>query len=391
MSRRPGTLRSNVIDEKCRNCLITSVVVLSVLIVVILGLGLGLGLGLNNTVSEINNRVALLEITDAPTTASPTLSPTSMAPTLSPTSMAPTLIPTPMPLTCTSLCPIQNTSFIDPTIICNDVWVQLGIDIDGEAIGDQSGASVSLSADGNTVAIGAIYNNGNGTNTGHTRIYDYIVNSWVQRGLDIDGEDMSSNSGYSVSLSSDGNTVAIGAPFNNGNGTNSGHTRIYDWSGSAWVQRGLDIDGEAADQSGISVSLSASGNTVAIGAFQGGPFLGYTRIYDWSGSSWIQHGLDIDSEFNGDQSGFSVSLSADGNTVAMGAPGNDGNGTDSGHTRIYYRSGIAWVQRGLDIDGEATGDQSGYSVSLSADGNTAVSYTHLRAHETRAFIAYAVF
>ena len=76
-------------------------------------------------------------------------------------------------------------------------------------------------------------------------------------------------SGYSVSLSSDGTTVAIGAPYNDGNGSNSGHVRIYAWNSatSAWEQQGADIDGEAAvDYSGYSVSLSSDGTTVAIGA-----------------------------------------------------------------------------------------------------------------------------
>ena len=89
-------------------------------------------------------------------------------------------------------------------------------------------------------------------------------------GADIDGDAADDRSGYSVSLSSDGTTVAIGAPFNDGaNGSNSGQVRIYTWNGatSAWDQQGADIDGEAADdQSGYSVSLSSDGTTVAIGA-----------------------------------------------------------------------------------------------------------------------------
>ena len=75
-------------------------------------------------------------------------------------------------------------------------------------------------------------------------------------------------SGSSVSLSGDGTRVAIGAPYNsNGNGTNSGHVRVYELSGNNWTQLVSDIDGEAAsDLSGESVSLSADGTRVAIGA-----------------------------------------------------------------------------------------------------------------------------
>jgi len=251
-------------------------------------------------------------------------------------------------------------------------WSQLGSDIDGEATGDFNGTSVSLSADGTIVAIGAPGNDGTGSDAGHTRIYKYNGSAWSQLGSDIDGEAASDQSGYSVSLSADGTIVAIGAPYNDGTGSNAGHTRIYKYNGSAWSQLGSDIDGEAAsDQSGYSVSLSADGTIVAIGALFNdgtGSDAGHTRIYKYNGSAWSQLGSDIDGEAAGDKSGYSVSLSADGTIVAIGAIGNDGTGSDAGHSRIYKYNGSAWSQLGSDIDGEAASDQSGYSVSLSADG-----------------------
>ena len=124
---------------------------------------------------------------------------------------------------------------------------QLGADIDGEAAGDQSGWSVSLSSDGTTVAIGARLNDGNGNNAGHVRIYEYSSGSWTQLGADIDGEAAGDHSGYSVSLSSDGTRVAIGAAGNDGNGNDAGHVRIYEYSSGSWTQLGADIDGEAAE------------------------------------------------------------------------------------------------------------------------------------------------
>lgn len=97
---------------------------------------------------------------------------------------------------------------------------KLGQDIDGESSYNLSGYSVSLSVDGKIVAIGATYNDGNGTNSGHTRVYqlDEIANPpvWNQLGQDIDGEVSNDQSGYSVSLSANGKTIAIGAVFNDG-------------------------------------------------------------------------------------------------------------------------------------------------------------------------------
>ena len=253
-------------------------------------------------------------------------------------------------------------------------WTQRGDDIDGEAADDLSGWSVSLSEDGDTVAIGAVLNDGNGTDAGHVRIYDWDGSSWTKRGDDIDGEAANDFSGYSVSLNEDGDTVAIGARSNDGNGTDAGHVRIYDWDGSSWTKRGDDIDGEAAnDFSGWSVSLSEDGDTVAIGARLNdgnGTDAGHVRIYDWDGSSWIKRGDDIDGEAADDQSGYSVSLNEDGDTVAISARLNDGNGTDAGHVRIYDWDGSSWIKRGDDIDGEAASDESGYSVSLNEDGDT---------------------
>ena len=252
-------------------------------------------------------------------------------------------------------------------------WVQRGSDIDGEAANDFSGNSVSLSSDGTIVAIGAYGNDGNGGNAGHVRVFKWNGSAWVQRGIDLDSEAAGDVSGKSVSLSSDGTIVAIGADRNDGNvGNNAGHVRVFKWNGSAWAQRGSDIEGEAAyDKSGRSVSLSSDGTIVAIGADNNdgnGSDAGHVRVYEWNGSAWAQRGSDIDGEAAGDQSGNSVSLSSDGTIVAIGVNYNDGNGTYSGHVRVYEWNGTNWVQRGSDIDGEAANDYSGYSVSLSSDG-----------------------
>jgi hypothetical protein len=180
------------------------------------------------------------------------------------------------------------------------------------------------------------------------------------------------DSGNSVALSSDGSTVAIGAPFNDGNGSSSGHTRVYQWNNTAWILLGNDIDGEAAvDWSGYSVSLSSDGSTVAIGAPRSnanGRDSGQTRVYQWNTTSRNQLGGDIDGEAAGDESGGRVDLSSDGMIVAIGAIGNGGNGFSfSGHTRVYQWDNTAWIQLGNDIDGKQDGDILGLSVALSGD------------------------
>jgi hypothetical protein len=108
-------------------------------------------------------------------------------------------------------------------------WIRIGQDIIGEANGDEFGYSVSLSDEGKTLAVGVRGADVNGAASGHVKVYqmDDSVSRWTQLGDDIDGEAAYDNSGWSVSLSADGNTVAIGSPVNDDNGDDSGHVRVF--------------------------------------------------------------------------------------------------------------------------------------------------------------------
>ena len=274
-------------------------------------------------------------------------------------------------------------------------WDQLGISINGEADNDYSSGSVALSSDGKIVAIGATNNDGNGLSSGHVRIYqwDDTKKSWDQLGLDIDGEATNDYSGGSVALSSDGKIVAISAPHNDGNGEDSGNVRIFQWNETEtekkWKQLGLAIGGEnPSDYSGQSVALSSDGKIVAIGAIQNdgnGSDSGHVRIFQWNDDNkkWEQLGIDIDGEAAYDMSGFSVALSSNGMIVAIGAKYNAANNDYSniyygyGHVRIHQwnENDKKWEQLGLDIDGEEINDEFGNSIALSSDGKiVAIGY-----------------
>jgi hypothetical protein len=199
------------------------------------------------------------------------------------------------------------------------------------------------------------------------------VTTISQLGLDLDGEAANDQSGYSVAMSADGNRIAIGARYNDGSGNNAGHVRVYTFANGTWTQTGSDINGEAAgDNSGWSVAMSADGNRIAIGApFNDGSAAdsGHVRVYSWNGTAWTQTGSDINGEAGIDWSGSSVAMSTDGNRIAIGASMNDSSGGDAGHVRVYSWNGTAWTQTGSDIDGEAAADNSGSSVAMSTDGN----------------------
>jgi len=252
------------------------------------------------------------------------------------------------------------------SILPSNAQIQKGADIDGEADFYVLGSSVSM-PDANTIAVGAPGSyDGSCRCAGKVRIYSWSGTNWLQKGTDIDGKSEDDYFGRSISMP-DSNIIAIGAPFTD----KGGEVRIYNWSGTAWVQKGFQINGEEVyDGLGKSISMPDS-NTIAIGVPDNdanGKDAGHVRIYDWSGSAWIQRGANIVGEGAGDRSGFSVSM-PDANTVAIGAPRNDGNGDDAGHVRIYNWSGTAWIQKGFQINGGAPGDFFGESISM-PDSNT---------------------
>lgn len=250
------------------------------------------------------------------------------------------------------------------------LWCQKGLDIDGDSAGDKSGTTVSM-PDANTVAIGAPLNSGQGGVVGNVRIFSWSGSVWIQKGSEIEGEAVNDISGWALSMP-DSNTIAIGAPYNDGSGIQIiGQVRVYTWTGIYWEQKGADIDGEAfGDMSGWSVSMPDS-NTVAIGSYENsgnGSESGHVRIYKWNGSAWQQKGSDIDGEHGADYSGWSVSM-PDSNTVAIGATKNSDSCTYAGQVRIFSWTGNAWVQKGGNIRGKHTYDGAGQSVSM-PDCNT---------------------
>ncbi len=243
-------------------------------------------------------------------------------------------------------------------------WTQDGQSIDGGASGDVAGRSVALSSDGTTVAFGAPFNDSDKDNAGQVRVFSFDGTNWAQVGGDIYGTDAGDRAGWSVALSSDGERVAVGADRHD---SRKGQTRILDFDGTSWTQVGTDIDGQEDDDNfGVAVSLSADGRTVAVAASPNGG--AYTQVWSETGGSWSQVGANIEA-LPGEVSGQPVSLASDGRRLAIGYPRDD-NATDDGPGRVavYERSGDSWSQLGADIYGEANGDYAGGAVALSGNG-----------------------
>jgi hypothetical protein len=254
--------------------------------------------------------------------------------------------------------------------LSNGIWGQIGAPINGESSGDQTGESVSLSSNGSILAIGEPLNNDLGFTSGQVRVFSNINNNWSQIGQDLFGQNSSADAGRSVDLSADGMTLAFGAPNTIVSPFPSftGNVEVYQLQGNTWVQKGGDINGDGTViKFGESVSLSDDGNTIAIGQ-SGDPIrtnpqdTGRVKVYQFVGNQWVQLGNTIKGTIGRDEFGYKVSLSGSGNILAIGTFAQN-------QVKVFELIGGVWTQIGSTLAGESAGDAFGLSVSLSNDGS----------------------
>ena len=287
-------------------------------------------------------------------------------------------------------------------------------------VDDYFGMTVALSADGSTLAIAAPHEDSgaagvNGDQTSNTAtnagaVYIFTHNgSWQQQAyLKASNVDVDDNFGSGLALSADGNTLVIGAtaessrPGNPADNSLTGAGAVYVFvrTGTTWTQQAMvkASNADAGDRFGAAVALSADGNTLAAGAPAeasaatgvGGnqasntaTASGAVYVYRRSGQTWSQEGyIKASNTEANDEFGGAVALSADGNTLAAGALGEDsaatgvnGDGTDnsakiSGAAYVYTRAGTTWsFQAYFKASNTGASDRFGTDVSLSGDGN----------------------
>lgn len=236
------------------------------------------------------------------------------------------------------------------------------------------GRSVSISADGNTAIIGGEYDN---NYAGAAWVFARSNGLLVQQGNKLVGADTagSAGQGYSVSISADGNTAVVGGPSDN---SGTGAAWIFVRNNNVWTQQGPKLVGTGAvgnAAQGFSVAISADGNTVIIGGRNDNSQVGAAWVFTRSNGVWTQQGNKLVGTGSGvsnpPHQGHSVSISGDGNTAIVGAV--DDN-VFAGAAWVFTRSDGVWVQQGSKLTGagNAGNAQLGESVSLSADGNTAI-------------------
>jgi len=237
------------------------------------------------------------------------------------------------------------------------------------AASDSFGFSVSI--DGDTAVIAAPFDDDNGAASGSAYIFTRSGATWTEQAK-LTASDGALNDQFGISASIDGDTAVIGAYLDNTDEGETGSAYVFTRSGTTWTQQAklTANDGTAADLFGFSVSID--GDTAVIGAHNAsfGTRTGAAYVFSRSGTTWTQQAkLTANDAAGNDVFGFSVSI--DGDTAVIGAYlGNTDEG-ETGSAYVFTRSGATWTQQAkLTANDRAGGDAFGFSVSI--EGDTAV-------------------
>ena len=204
-------------------------------------------------------------------------------------------------------------------------WTRVGPPILGSST-EALGTDVALSGGGTRVVVGAI---GAASGQGALAVYDWTGSTWSQVGGPMVGTG-GSNFGQNVTISQDGRRVA---GYSGGSGD---FARVFELSGSNWVQMGPDFNVPGAFDFHQNLDLSGTGDRVLIGSmFEGQSSSGTVRVFDWNSGGWSQVGMDVNGDGPFARSGWSVSMSADGRSIASGMPDLDSNGSLRGGVAVY--------------------------------------------------------
>ena len=170
--------------------------------------------------------------------------------------------------------------------------------------------------------------------------------------------------GYYSAISADGSTIIS---------SNSPYALVYKYDGSSWGSYQLITTSSGTSGIAYSVALSSDGTTALIGDYYANGQLGYVASFKYSGGSWVNEQQLVSSAPGGGpyiRFGWSVALSADGNTALVGAP--EATGSADGWVGVYRYSGGVWSSATSLVSTAGYGASFGWCVALSSDGNTAI-------------------
>ena len=291
-------------------------------------------------------------------------------------------------------------------------WEQVGNSIWGEQEYGYFGASLSMSEDGSILSVAAPGNPGVASDwlgeqgeqdtaihdvNGYVQVFHLNKGIWESRGSLVSGSDMSL-SVYSVSLSGDGKSVAIGGiplPSNgkqNNTDDDGSVAKVFQWYAGDWIQQGVGIGQSIGGNTSYIATLSSNGKTLVVSNYfvsdadsntgVGLDVRAFLLSIDNGSQSWIPMGSTMHANNENEKSGYFISISSDGKFILMGDPGRKyGTSGNQGHAHVWTYAPFRdeedgtssvtnhdWIQFGPNIWGEAAGDQFGYAVSISGNG-----------------------
>ena len=250
-------------------------------------------------------------------------------------------------------------------------WLQVGDEINGGGIAREFGYSMDMNESGDRIVIGSP---GNMNEVGNVYVYELVGGVWGQLGNVYLATSAASYMGFSVTMNNDGNKIAYGAPKHN---SFSGLVQASEYVNGAWVAMGDAFVGNSYMQTafGKSIAMDGSGNRIIMGAEYGGWAYGQVYILDytdatgtWGPSSESGSSLTGGSYYG--HFGSDVDISEDGNRVVVGADAfTSGSTSNVGEVSVYEFTAGDWIQLGLSLSGDIEHEKFGQSVSMSGDGN----------------------
>ena len=246
---------------------------------------------------------------------------------------------------------------------------------DATRLGQEFGSSLALSSDGNTLAVGAANASySSNTGVGHMYVFTRSGSTWTEEAIIDPSGTKNNNSNFGwmdIDISEDGNTICAGAwkeDLQSGTGR-GGAAYVFTRSGSTWTeeQRIPNPNGGAGYYFGLSTAISDNGNTLVAADYIEGAFYVFTR----SGSTWTQQArVTPTNNSTGGRFGWCVDISGDGSTIAIAERDNGTAASTAGRVYIFTGSGATWTEQADFVPSDvAANDQFGNRVSLSYDGN----------------------
>ena len=234
---------------------------------------------------------------------------------------------------------------------------------------DYFGNSVAIDSD--TVIVGAWAEDTGSTNAGAAYIFTRSGTTWSQQ-QKIQASSTTAEDYFGKSVAISGDTVVVGAYYAAG-GTNAGSAYIFTRSGTTWSQQAkiTASDAQASDYFGKSVHIS--GDTVVVGAYgedTGGTYAGAAYVFTRSGTTWSQQQKIQSSDIQSSDY-FGIQVTVSGDVLVVGASGEDAGGSSAGAAYIFTRSGTTWSQQKKLVASDAA--QNDMLKNVGIDANTIIT------------------